>query len=97
MGSALIFTHTEVPKALEGQGVGSHLVHDALEEVRARGLQIIPMCLCQGMRQVLIRWPERSPSSRTRRTCRTDKKGDVPARRSPRPPSQRHRPPAGPC
>ncbi|GAA5515009.1 hypothetical protein Dcar01_03773 [Deinococcus carri] len=44
VGDALMFTHTEVPEALEGQGVGSRLVHDALAEVRARGLQVIPMC-----------------------------------------------------
>ena len=38
------FTHTEVDERFEGQGVGSRLVHDALEDVRRQGVQVIPMC-----------------------------------------------------
>ena len=38
------FTHTEVDERFEGQGVGSRLVHDALEDVRRQGLHVIPMC-----------------------------------------------------
>ncbi len=42
--SAVMFTHTEVPEALEGQGVGSALARGALDDVRAQGLQVIPLC-----------------------------------------------------
>lgn len=41
---AVAFTHTEVPEALEGQGVGSRLVAGALDDVRRRGLKIVPLC-----------------------------------------------------
>jgi predicted GNAT family acetyltransferase len=43
-GDVLSFTHTEVPEAVEGQGVGSRLVAGALEDVRRRGLRINPLC-----------------------------------------------------
>ncbi len=37
----ITFTHTEVPSALSGQGIGSKLACGALEQVRARGLKVI--------------------------------------------------------
>jgi len=40
----IAFTHTEVPKAHEGQGIGSALVRFALASARERGLQVIPIC-----------------------------------------------------
>jgi uncharacterized protein len=40
----ITFTHTEVPQALEGQGVGSALVKGALEQVRQRAWKVAPMC-----------------------------------------------------
>ena len=41
---AVMMTHTEVPESLEGQGVGSALVGGALDQLRERGQQLIPMC-----------------------------------------------------
>ena len=43
-GPAIMFTHTEVPEALEGQGVGSRLVKAALDDAKAQGKKVIPMC-----------------------------------------------------
>ena len=40
----IMFTHTEVPKAHEGQGIGSALVRFGLRAARERGLQVIPIC-----------------------------------------------------
>ena len=39
-----IFTHTEVPAADEGKGIGTRLVRAALDDVRRRGLTIVPAC-----------------------------------------------------
>jgi len=36
--------HTEVPEALEGQGVGSALVEGALAIIRERGWTVLPYC-----------------------------------------------------
>jgi uncharacterized protein len=44
IGNAFMFTHTEVPEELEGRGIGSRLVHEALESAKQRGLTVIPMC-----------------------------------------------------
>ncbi len=38
------FTHTEVPDAFEGKGVGSALAKGALEDLRARELKVRPFC-----------------------------------------------------
>ncbi len=44
MGNKIFLTHTEVPKELEGKGVGSKIVKAALEEAESRGLKLIPLC-----------------------------------------------------
>jgi len=43
-GDSIVFTHTEVPEALEGHGVGNALVRFALDSARARGLTVVPLC-----------------------------------------------------
>ena len=40
----IVFTHTEVPPAHEGKGIGSALIRFALAAARERGLQVIPIC-----------------------------------------------------
>ena len=40
----ITFTHTEVPPALGGRGVGSQLARGALDDVRARGLKVVARC-----------------------------------------------------
>jgi uncharacterized protein len=37
-------THAEVPKAVEGHGLGSSLAQGALELARAQGYKIVPRC-----------------------------------------------------
>ena len=43
-GDVVTFTHTEVPKELEGKGIGSKLVKGALDQVRANGLKVVAQC-----------------------------------------------------
>ena len=40
----ITFIHTEVPKELEGRGVGSKLIKGALDQVRADGLKVVAQC-----------------------------------------------------
>lgn len=40
----IMFTHTEVPPAHEGQGIGSALIRFALNAARERGVKVIPIC-----------------------------------------------------
>lgn len=40
----LTILHTEVPKELEGHGIGSALVRGVLDLARARGEKVIPVC-----------------------------------------------------
>ncbi|MFB4304457.1 GNAT family N-acetyltransferase [Actinomadura sp. NTSP31] len=41
---AVVFTHTEVVPAFEGKGVGSSLARGALDDVRAKGEPVVPLC-----------------------------------------------------
>lgn len=43
-GDSRVFTHTEVPPADEGRGIGARIVRAALEDTRRRGLRIVPAC-----------------------------------------------------
>jgi hypothetical protein len=40
----ITFLHAEVDPAREREGVGSRLVRDALDDARARGLMVRPLC-----------------------------------------------------
>jgi uncharacterized protein len=40
----LVVYHSEVPRALAGRGLGSALVRGMLEDMRAKGLKIVPRC-----------------------------------------------------
>ena len=44
LSNAVMFTHTEVLPAFEGQGVGSAIARHVLDEARARGAAVIPVC-----------------------------------------------------
>lgn len=43
-GDTATFTHTGVPEAAEGQGVGSALVRGALDAAREKGWTVVPQC-----------------------------------------------------
>ena len=40
----LTILHTEVPKALEGRGIGSALIRGVLDIARSQGLKVITVC-----------------------------------------------------
>lgn len=43
-GRRILFTHTEVPPALRGQGVAAKIVRAALDYARESGLTVVPLC-----------------------------------------------------
>ena len=43
-GKLLILTHTEVPKELQGRGIGNIVAHAVLERARTEGLEVVPRC-----------------------------------------------------
>ena len=53
---AIALVHTEVSASLEGRGLGAELVRAALDDLRARGLQIVP--ICPFVRSYIRRHPE---------------------------------------
>jgi len=40
----IVFVHTEVDDKYEGHGVGGALARGALDDVRARGFKVTPLC-----------------------------------------------------
>ena len=52
----IIIDHTEVPDALRGRGVGEALVRRAVEDARAEGKRVVP--LCPFARSRFMRHPE---------------------------------------
>ena len=43
-GKVVSLTHAEVPAALNGRGLGSALVRGTLEQIKAAGEQVRPLC-----------------------------------------------------
>lgn len=43
-GTSIVFTHTEIDTDHEGKGLGGALVRAALDDVRARGIKMVPQC-----------------------------------------------------
>jgi predicted GNAT family acetyltransferase len=43
-GGRIAFVHTEVYESCEGLGLGGRLARGALDDVRARGLVVMPLC-----------------------------------------------------
>lgn len=43
-GDSIRLTHTEVDSRYEGQGLGSKLAAFVLEDLKARGMKVIPSC-----------------------------------------------------
>ena len=43
-GGKIALTHTEVPGALTGQGGGSDQAAGPQDDIRARGLKVLPLC-----------------------------------------------------
>lgn len=42
--NTIVFTHTEVPKEIEGRGVAGRIVRGGLDYARAQGLDVMPLC-----------------------------------------------------
>jgi predicted GNAT family acetyltransferase len=41
---AVALIHTEVDPSVQGRGLGTRLVSGALDDIRARGLSVVPIC-----------------------------------------------------
>lgn len=44
VGDHLVFPHTEIERALRGQGLGNQLIKGALDDVRRLGRTVVPTC-----------------------------------------------------
>lgn len=55
MEHSLVLLHTEVQSGFEGQGVGSRFAKAVFEDLRHRGLTVVPKC------PFILRWLERHP------------------------------------
>lgn len=51
----IVFIHTEIDDAFGGQGLGGILAREALDDVRGRGLGVVPLC------PFIKGWIERHP------------------------------------
>jgi predicted GNAT family acetyltransferase len=53
---AIVLIRTKIDPAFEGKGLGTRLVHDALADLRARGLNVVPRC--PFVHSYLVRHPD---------------------------------------
>lgn len=44
VGNQILFTHTGVPSALEGRGIGGALAKRGLDYARDQKLEVVPLC-----------------------------------------------------
>ena len=49
-GAIIAYTHTEVLPAFEGKGVGSQIARAVMDDARARGRTVVPIC------PFLVKW-----------------------------------------
>jgi predicted GNAT family acetyltransferase len=49
-GAIIAYTHTAVEPAFEGKGVGSLIVRSVMDDARARGRTVVPIC------PFLVKW-----------------------------------------
>jgi uncharacterized protein len=52
-GNIIAYTHTEVLPQFEGKGVGSEIIRSVMDDARARGRTVVPIC------PFLLKWLER--------------------------------------
>lgn len=52
----MVLIHTEVDPAFEGRGLATKLIAGAIQDIRARGLKLVPVC--PFVRAYLRRHPE---------------------------------------
>jgi uncharacterized protein len=55
-GERIVFTHTVVPREIEGRGVASKLIRAALDSARDQGLKVVPQC--QFVKAYIAKHPE---------------------------------------
>jgi predicted GNAT family acetyltransferase len=53
---AIVLVHTDVDRRFDGHGLGTRLVQGALDDLRARGLAVVP--LCPFVADFIDRYPE---------------------------------------
>ncbi|MET8277999.1 GNAT family N-acetyltransferase [Micromonospora sp. NPDC005174] len=55
-GGIIAYTHTEVDPAYEGRGVGSTLARAVMDDARAKGRTVVP--ICPFLAEWLVKHPE---------------------------------------
>jgi uncharacterized protein len=67
-GAAVVLIHTDINPVFEGRGYGSRLASGALDDIRARGLSVVPVC--RFVRSYIERHPEYADLAARERTAR---------------------------